>query len=312
MGRHLAELDAFALKCIGLIAGGLVVLFVVVFALLRMRSTAVEAPKATNFLHDQNAAVAMAFALLLPIAIVIIFTIIQAALMFNANMVVNYAAYAATRTAIVWVPKPLGEEGQNLIMNPDYPDGEDSVKLQFIRRAAVLALIPISSKLPASPSESSPNGLPADEVLNQTRQALGRGDAPSPGWLRRVQDQYAYADYYSVTTLEQPGHWRDGNPHNDCPYGRRRTTGSWIFDQWSGWSEETEPFCPYFERRWDYAPTEALEITVDYQYELTIPYAKRVLGQLFTRTDGSRGYYVPIRADCSMTNEGLFELKTSG
>lgn len=287
------------------------ILFAAVWGMLRMRSRS-NTPRARGFMGDQNATVAISFALMFPLALLMVFVIVQAALMFNVNMVVNYSAYAAARSAIVWVPISMEPESQNLVMNPDFSGNLPSDKMPYVRRAAVLALIPISNRLDPVYAPSSDSGFSGEDVLTQMQQVFGRSGKKVPVWSRRVPEQYAYADAHTKVEIAMPHHWRDGNPDNDCPYNRTRGTGEWEVNEWRGWYEVTESYCPFNDERWDYASHEALELTVTYVYELTVPFASRILGKRFTRADGKRGYGRQIQKTCIMNNEGPFELRPKG
>jgi len=270
---------------------------------------------------DQGGTAAIEMALLFPFALMIFLTITQAALLFNANMVVHYAAYAAARMATVVVPMDINDEYRNLVYGPDQGISE---KREMIRRAAVLALVPISARLETAVAGEGDEFLPGAEAMveAEARKILGLtpGDE-SPGWLRRVAAQYAYADGYcrleeegvvpiTQVDLAPPHHWRDGNPDPDCPYRHHRR------DEWTMWGWSYEPYCPYYHRDlpiWDYWHWEMLDVRVTYQFLLQVPYASRFLGRKI-EVNGLRGgqYAAEIQVVQRLSNEGPPELRPRG
>jgi hypothetical protein len=281
--------------------------------------------------------------LLLPVACIMFLVIVQAGLLFNANMVVHYSAFGAARVATTVVPMDLGGEGRNLVYNPDDTgeggySGAASEKLDRIRRAAILAVIPISADLDLSGTSPAPGALTGGAVESASASAYARllpsrssedpgwlrrleeiygGDAEKPWWLGRVRRQFDYAnatvafgggggtELVTDVQLAKPAHWRDGDPNPDCPY-RHHRRGEWT--QW-GWSYI--PYCPFWEDRMDYWYWEDLAVRVDYKFVLSVPLARVALADADGRMDvgGERQYFARIRALGVLSNEGGPELR---
>jgi hypothetical protein len=229
----------------------------------------------------------------------IFLVIIQATLLFNANMVVNYATFSAARVATVVVPMEINDEGHNLVHPPEI---QPSDKLELIRRAAVLALVPVSASLNAGAPDRG-----GQSVHDQTAAVFSHFGQKDQPWFRFVQAQYDYANTYTQIELAKPGHWQDGNPDNDCPYSNQRR------DAWtpSGWSYV--PYCPYFHRDpmiWDFWYWEDLNVRVTYGFLLEVPYASRFLGEQ-VQIPGRTGnqYAARIRVVVTLTNEGGPEIR---
>ena len=138
--------------------------------------------------RDQGAAFrALSFVLTLPFFIMVMLLIVQVSQLMIGTVVVHYAAFAAARSAIVWVPARLGPSGpewENCISwcyvdpeapdqvlpildptDPDYGPTDGGVtfvvvpgspKYQKIAAAAVMACMPIC------PSRDLGLGLPGD------------------------------------------------------------------------------------------------------------------------------------------------------
>ena len=289
-----ASLSPLAIRCIVLIAGGMIVLGGLLALLVRARRGA--RPRARALHGDQGGAAAVEMAFLFPLALMIFLTIIQAALLFNGNLVVHYAGFAAARMATVVVPMEINDEDRNLVYSPEQGISE---KREMIRRAAVLALVPVSARLKAPPYGAGEGFLQGaeDMVETEARRVMGMAEGEqSPGWLRRVAEQYAYADGFfqgegetlPITEIElaPPDHWQDGDPDNDCPYRHHRHTEGWyLLDNWWG-DEAYEPYCPYYHANlhgglpiWDFWYWEYLDVKLTYQFLLQIPYASRFLGR---------------------------------
>ena len=254
---------------------------------------------------DQGGTAAIEMTLLLPFALMIFLVITQAAILFNGNMVVHYSGFAASRVAIVVVPMEIGEELKNLVYNPDWAGNPPSEKLELIRRAAVLALVPVSG--PLEGAEAVPGAGGGQAVEGQTRTLFGFFGSDAPWWFKRIQPQYNYANKYTKLTLAQPEHWRDGNPDPDCPY-RHHYRGAWT--QW-GWSYV--PYCPFHQERMDYAYWEDLHLRIVYPFLLEVPVANRVMGEKFD-LPGRQGnsYATEIRVISTLSNEGGPEVRPKG
>jgi len=317
-----ATVSPLAVWCIVLMVGGVAVLGVVAALLIVLRPGAKPAERGLH--ADQGGAAAVEMALLFPLAVLIFLTILQAALLFNANMVVHYAGFAAARMATVVVPMDLGDisdEGRNLVYGPKQGISE---KREMIRRAAVLALVPISARLEMPGVGFGDEFLPGAEdlVAGQVQSAMElRDTAEDPrwgwGWPRRVRAQYAYADTTCVkdgedipvteVELAPPDHWQDGNPDPDCPYRHHHR------DEWTQWGWTYQPYCPFYHRDfpiWDFWYWEFLDVRVTYQFLLQIPYASRFLGEKITVSGLSgNNYAAEIQVVGSLSNEGGPELR---
>lgn len=307
--------------------GGMVFLGILVAVLIRLQPEKLHGHP--RVLHgDQDGTATVEFVLLMPIGLLIVLVITQAALLFQANMVVNYAAFAAVREASVALSLDLPEEGgtqsgkHNLVNNPDYPLAGGSTKLDLIKRTACLALVPISGECDSPPDADSSGSTSTDfmdpggrAVAAATTAALQSPDATNTAWqdmearynystsswpwVGRVEKKYNYALRYTQITLAEPEHWRDGNPDNDCPYSNSKPiTG---YDNWNwdtGNYQETIngttytngiPFCPHFAAQRDYYKWEELHLRVIYQFLLDVPYAGPLLGGTAASVPGITG-----------------------
>ena len=296
-----------AIKCILLIVGGVVALVLVAALLIRLKPAAA----ARKVRDDQGGTAAVEMVLLMPFALMIFLTVIQAALLFNANMVVHYAAYCAARVATVVVPMTFGEEqgvigGRPLVWPCTEDDQGPSMKIELMRRAAVLALVPISASMPAGQGSVNTLGAALDQA---TRGAFAKAGVDNPWWLHRIQEQYNYADAYTRVRLAPPDHWQDGDPDNDCPYSAaRRTT-------WGTYGWNYAPYCPYYHRVpgppiWDFWYWEDLDVRIRYSFLLEVPYISLFLGDPVTIPGRQgRSFATEIRWVGTLSNEGGPEIR---
>ena len=105
---------------------------------------------------NNNGTATMEFVLVFPILLFFSLLLAQTTLLAGANAFIHYAAFAATRSAIVQIPTGYApDESPNVIINAD-----GHTKHDIIRRAAVFALVPVSGRLspeaPAVPQAPPP------------------------------------------------------------------------------------------------------------------------------------------------------------
>jgi hypothetical protein len=298
-----AAANPLAVKCLLIMVGAGVGLGLLAAFASRMRQGKVVRP---GFHADQGGTAAIQMVLLMPVALLIFLLFIQTAVLFNANMVVHYAAFAAARMATVVVPMEMADELHNLMYSPDQGVSQ---KWEMIRRAGVLALVPVSAQLSeSSGSMSGAMPLPrgGDAVADAASGAFSAAGEERRRWVGRTAAQYNYADAYTQVDIEMPEHWRDGNPDPDCPYRHHRR------DEWTQWGWSYVPYCPFFHREmpiWDFAYWERLNVTLTHQFLLEVPYASRLLGEQ-ADVPGLQGtqYQTEIVVEVSFTNEGGVEI----
>jgi hypothetical protein len=296
-------------RCLVIIGVGMLALGAAAMVLVRARGPAGRrrAVGRKGIATDQGGTAAIEMTLLLPFALMIFLVIAQAAILFNGNMVVHYSGFAASRVAIVVVPMEIGDELKNLVYNPDWAGNPPSEKLELIRRAAVLALVPVSGPLEEAETEAEavPGAGGGQAVEGQTRTLFGFFGSDDPWWFKRIRRQYNYANKYTKLTLARPEHWRDGNPDPDCPYRHQRQ------DAWSQWGWSYVPYCPFHPERMDYGYWEDLHLRIVYPFLLEVPVANRVMGGEKFDLPGRQGnsYATEIKVISTLSNEGGPEVR---
>jgi hypothetical protein len=196
----------------GLFAAGVAALLLVV----RLAGARFEPARLTRLHADQAGAVqSLSFVLTLPLFMMLMLFIVQVSQLMIAGVVVQYAAYAAARAAIVWIPAQLGDEAPNWI-GPSVTQGaglpagvigspgdsapgsgawaplfyEESRKLEKIAQAAKWACVSIS------PSRSLGLMASADlaDIQELAYRALARDSTiPSGAITNRLRNKLAYA-----------------------------------------------------------------------------------------------------------------------
>jgi hypothetical protein len=211
------------------------------------------------------------FAMVLPIALMLVLIMAQSTMLMAGNLCVHYASYCAARTAIVAIPD--GTRDVDLMVTPD-PDGHNriretyfsvraggSAKGERIWRAAVWGVLPVASSSPLMP-EADAESLRAG--MGRFFAGYGRDD---PSWVvRYLGRKLQYAEDYTAVGLNPPA---DGDK-----YGER----------------------------------EDVTAVVEHTLYLSVPYANRIFAQFdggVTLTFGDGEYGTVIKASSTLTNEGV-------
>jgi len=183
-------------------------------------------------LHDEQtgSAQTLSFVLTLPIFIWVMMLIVQVSQLMIAQVVVEYAAYAAARSAVVWIPARVDPlvEPPNCIsayaLDPQAPDqvfpitdpsdpnygpieggltyliAPGSPKYGKITSAALMALAPICPSRDVGASLPANAPLPADVLRDLYVSMTPQGTATPSAIDRRMRNKLAYA--LENTTVE--------------------------------------------------------------------------------------------------------------
>lgn len=159
----------------------------------------------------QTGAVILEFALVLPIALMLVLLMTQSALLMGGNLCVHYAAWCAARTAIVQVPTDRSSEPQNEVL-------DDGAKHRRIKLAAMWAVLPISCKSP-----DGPDGDAAELISGMDEFFTSYGQS-TPGSLgQNLSRQIGYADEYTDVELDPPNNGDVYEAHEDIRVTVRHT-----------------------------------------------------------------------------------------
>lgn len=238
---------------------------------------------------DEGGTAAVEMLLALPFVLGILLMLVQAALMWNDNMLMHHAGFAAARAALTIVRSNVPESGEDerMVFNDgavfaDYdlanPPGPPSIKMPRIRRAAALALIPVSGELSTSVIDDPE--MTGTEIADAVRLAMvNTGGDPDQPWINHITRRFAYAWHYTEVDIRRPWHWQFAEPRRgeNCPR-RASLRGDWnpmLPSQY-----ESIPFCPWIPGCMDFARWEEIQVHLKYRYELGIPYANRIFDML--------------------------------
>lgn len=220
--------------------------------------------------HSQAGTATIEFALVFPIILFLILLLVQTALVMVGNIFTQYAAYAATRAAIVQIPTvdTLAGEKRNVIL-----PSVRSPKFSAIRRAAVFALLPISG------SNSS-----------------GADGAPSTGFLQGLSSFYRS---YS----RHPPNWVDALAGERLRYAYQHTGVQILRTDVMGGSVTFSPLSP--SRQYTFGPRDPVTVRITYQFDLTVPYVRTIFADGQLAAGGAHGAYTRMTAQTTLTNEGV-------
>lgn len=142
-------------------------------------------------LHAEGGTATVEFVLVFGPALLICLLLLQTVLLFSANCFVNYAAYAAVRSAIVNVPSgELGGGGRLAIGDAAFESAQ---------RAAAHALTPVSGA--GSTATGTRSGL-----VDGLHRLYDHYDATAPNWVDRLAAaRQSYALQHTQLVLMQAG-----------------------------------------------------------------------------------------------------------
>ena len=151
-------------------------------------------------LDGESGVAILEFVMVMPIGLFMVLMMAQSALLLVGHMTVHYASFCAARSAIVYVPLDLTEDSDeppNVLDMADYHDY--SIKHDAIRRAAIWAVVPVSS---------SSRYLEVEDIAilqDGLREMFGFYGEEVPDWMfRLLERKFTYADQYTETWLEYP------------------------------------------------------------------------------------------------------------
>jgi hypothetical protein len=242
----------------------------------------------------------LSFVLTAPVFIMLMLLAVQMTQLMIGLMATHYAAFAAARAAVVWIPariEPGSQIGENRIGNRTpigrYADGWEyriepgSEKFERIRRAAALACLSVapSRDLGVASTDATTGSLQAMYAL------LAPASSANPRLPQRLANKWAYAN--AATNIEIHIFHRDDEP-------------------------PLIQYPPYFPES-EFTPNEIgwrdpIQVTVTHNFAL-LPGPGRLLAR---RANESRYtdtiapqilrngnvYYVPLRATATMIGEG--------
>ena len=146
-------------------------------------------------LHEDRGTATVEFVLVFGPALMVCLILLQTVLLFSANFFIYYAAYSATRSAIVHIPHGLIGGGGQLT------EGDDAYR--SAENAAAFALLPVSGR--GNVAAGTATGL-----VDGLAELYASYDTPAPNWVARLAAaRLAYARQHTrlvmLDTVTGPG-----------------------------------------------------------------------------------------------------------
>jgi hypothetical protein len=204
-----------------------------------------------------------------PIVLILTLILVQFTLLMVGNQFVHYAAFAATRSAIVYIPADYsynGGGGLNTI-NPT----RGNTKFDAIRAAAYLAVMPVCGRL-----ETSSEDLRTNELLNGLRDHFASYGQDAPRWV----------DTLAAARL------RYAAENTNIQIMRTVVTNSDV---------DFEDIAP--QGYYTFGPRDAITVRIEHKFYLSVPYIRGFFADGVS--DDGRGKYASITAHYTLTNEGI-------
>ena len=286
----------------------------------------------------------LAFVITLPLFIMIVMFIVQVSQLMIGTIIVNYAAFAAARSASVWIPAeilaesslidepanvlpaPVSETNPILLVftstNSDAPiamweyhsqsTDPRSSKYAYIYTAAVMACLPLAPSRDLGLDNQQQNES-VSEALSKLYYTLAPASQTNTRIPQRLANKVAYAVRNTAIRIE----WVDKNTHSGPTYNPREAVrdgdGNVLFDPEGDAIRSWNPH----QVGWQ----DPITVTVTHEFAL-LPGPARYLARLLVRADGQpdrvsdrvdqrvltggeRVYSTSIWASATMTNEGL-------
>jgi hypothetical protein len=260
---HRALTDGSTLGYAATAAGCLIALGLVLW---RWRVTQRGGPSAVSDANGEAGTATIEFTLAFPIVMFLVLLLLQVTWAMVGNLFVHYAAFSATRSAIVYIPwdAPQVGEPRNTIT---VGDGE---KFDRIQRAASFSLIPVAG-------ESESGEAAAEEFTSALRTYYQKSGPRMPGW---VESQAAGRARYAMA-------------HTEVTLMRTNNSGS------------QASFDPIRQGRATFGSREPISVRVRHRLDLAVPYVSVIFADGEHDTaEGTRGY-TNVTARYTLTNEGV-------
>jgi TadE-like protein len=219
-------------------------------------------------LRSESGTATVEFCMVFPIVLFLVLILVQSTLLMVGNQFVQYAAFAATRSAIVYIPADYGNYGEprNTIVT-----AQGSPKFDAIRAAAYLAVMPVSGSL-----QESSQTLRTDDFVAGLRDHFASYSQDAPRWVQTLAaDRLRYAAENTVVEVMQTV-----VTGQDVDYYPISSGGAYTFE-----------------------PRDAITVRIEHRLNLSVPYIRAIFAD-GEQPDG-RGKYALVTAHYTLTNEGV-------
>lgn len=237
-------------------------------------------------------------ALVFPILLAVVLIMIQSMLVVSGNLAVHLAAYAAARSAIVWIPEYSDLEEWNVVADdPTSPidPSTKSAKLLHVRQAAVLTLTPVSAGKPGAGGAG--NALvDSQTVIAGIERYYNQSGQRTPGWVNNMlRAKLQYASEFTEVWL-------------DAPQGPPAATSEipvYVFDLQRVFTKNNDGQL-YLSGQPGrvFGKSEDIRVHVRHRLYLSVPYACRLFGEALPN---GVDYAASVQAAYSLTNQGTVD-----
>ena len=208
------------------------------------------------------------FALVAPIGVFFTLLLAQTTFVMAGNVIVHYAAFSATRSAIVQIPFDgilEGEPSNSITCARGKP------KFEAIRQAAVFCLIPVAGR-------SEEGNIPSTAFVSGLEAYFAKYGRRTPNWVgSQMAWRYRYADLNTEVRL-------------------MRTTVQ------SPTQMSFEPLVGTHR----FGPVEPITVHVAHRFNLALPYVSWIFADgRHTSHFWGTGRFTEIEAQYTLTNEGI-------
>lgn len=217
--------------------------------------------------HGERGVATIEFALVMPVVLFLILILAQTAVLMASQFFVHYASFAATRVAIVQIPRdlsPVGGEEHNVIS-----PRRGSPKFDAITRAAQIAVMPVSGR----DESSDVDELAFAAALESHFTELGK---TTPRWVQTLAgERMAYAVEHTEIEL--------------------------LIDSGVDDGEDLEPIL------WShtYEPRETVIVNVAHRLNLAVPYVRAIFADGYHQTLHGETAYAEVSATSALPLAGV-------
>jgi len=223
---------------------------------------------AASRLADESGTATIEFAMVAPTLLFFALLLGQTALLMAGQTFVQYAAFAATRSAIVQIPRNMifeGGEPSNAILSAD-----SSAKYNRIQAAAAWAMTPVAGELSSGP---------------------GAGEAIAAGIDNYFASYSQNAPRWNTTLLANKVRYAVANTWINLELPMVISPGEVIF----------VPAANYQQ----FGPKDPVTVRVSHRFLLMFPYIARIFAQGRHDASTGSGWYTLVTANSTLTNEGI-------
>ena len=280
---------------------------------------------------EQGSVQGISFVLALPFFVMTMMMIVQASHLMIGNIVVHYSAFAAIRSANVWIPANVSvEEPANCIgtrteidsdsLGWQYDMGQAGDKYSKIKQAAVLAAFTLGPSRDMGYEINDAQAMATAEILPRLYQGLNPDSVSNSKIPARLRNKLAYSYANTIVDVTVWHRFRENTNGARHPDLDGNMSEIWPFaGPGPGWGDRDAPLDAYDEQINEFL-FQANEIgwqdhvtaTVTYNLPL-LPGPMRLFAPNAPDTpmvDGSGEAYIwPISASATLGNEGQKTLR---